>query len=1058
VTTTTYGQRALETLREAVAEVKRDDPMAPVTVLVPNNIAGIVARRFLAHGLVHDGNGIAGIYFSTLPRLAEQLATPALTAQGRRPATRPVTAATIRGRLDTTPGIFEPVAAHPSTSRALAQAMTSLSDVDDTALTTLATASNLVKDVVRLHRETTAELRPQWYDTTDLLKTAAKIVLEEASATIELGPVLLYLPQDFNRAESLFAESLASRTDVRVIAGLTGNARADRGVLATLTALAPGFEPSEDADEPCASRVLNASDSDDEVRCIVREVVQTLQVVRAHKVAVLYADRSPYARLLHEHLGAAGITINGPGVRPVNERAVSRLMLGLLETGRSDFRRADVLRTLGEVSVRDFTGQRISVSRWERMSREAGVVSGEQWDTRLAAYADKEASAIEAEKQKDEPYDSTIARAERNRNTAIALRQFIIDLQARFVAAAETHSWADLGTWAGDLFHALLPATDVARMPLEEQYGVGVIDRTLSGLAALDGTASAPTLDGLEEVLALELEAALPRVGRFGEGVLVAPVTHAIGLDLDVIYLVGLSEDLFPGRLRDDSLLPERVRALTAGQLPSTRARVEVKHRSLLAAFTSANLVVASFPRGDLRRHTNRLPSRWLLPTLRQLSAIPALAATEWRQASIDTNSVEWLTTSHSYAGSLITTNEPSTKQEWRIHAAFAGDRLDEPAIDASRAMTTARDSDRFTRFDGNLQGHVGLPDFVHGARLVSPTRLERYAICPHQYFVQRMLHVEPVEAPEEVLEISPMEIGSLIHECFDELISGCADRGELPDYGKPWTDEQRRSLQEIAVVRAATFEADGRTGHPMLWGRARTRIMADLDWMLDDDNQWRAEQDARVVASELAFGMHGEPEVEIKIDGDGIVRFRGSADKVDERRDGTLLVTDIKSGSIRTFKGLSEADPVARGEKLQLPVYAHAARARYGSPSTRVEAMYWFVRKDRGKRPQVPLTAAVQELYAETVGVLVKAMASGVFPPRAPDQPDFKWVLCPYCNPDGLGHHDVRRRWEAKRLRPELVAYTGVVEHEALAGVVGDDPGHDQNSDPNSGQDAGQS
>jgi len=85
---------------------------------------GIVARRFLAHGLADDANGIAGIYFSTLPRLAERIGSPALTASGRRPATRPVTAAAIRQRLDADPGIFGPVSNHPSTSRALGTAMT----------------------------------------------------------------------------------------------------------------------------------------------------------------------------------------------------------------------------------------------------------------------------------------------------------------------------------------------------------------------------------------------------------------------------------------------------------------------------------------------------------------------------------------------------------------------------------------------------------------------------------------------------------------------------------------------------------------------------------------------------------------------------------------------------------------------------------------------------------------------------------------------------------------------------------------------------------------------
>jgi ATP-dependent helicase/nuclease subunit B len=841
-------------------------------------------------------------------------------------------------------------------------------------------------------------------------------------------------------AETAFAQSLADQTDLRVIAGFTGNARADQGVVAALTALSPGFQPSAGPDEPHAARILTASDSDDEVRCVVREVVQRLQFVPsvpAHRIAVLYADRSPYARLIHEHLGAAGIATNGPGVRPVNERALSRLLLGLLEAGRADFRRADVLRTLGEVGARDFAGERISVSRWERVSREAGVVAGSQWDTRLATYADAAKATIETEEQKDEPYESTIARAQRNLDTAIALRHFMIELQDRFAAAAEANTWGDLGGWARSLFHALIPPGDVGRMPLEEQYAAGVIERTLSGLASLDQTGSTPTVEVLEEVLALELESALPRVGRFGEGVLVAPVTHAIGLDLDVVYLVGLSEDLYPGRLRDDSLLPERVRALSAGQLPSTRRRVDVKQRSLLAAFTSASHVVASFPRGDLRRHTHRLPSRWLLPTLRHLSGIPTLAATEWDRAGITGNANQWLDTSRSFAGSLLTTDAPSTGQEWRTRAASAHLDLDDVALKASLAMRNAHESNEFTRFDGNLARAPGLPNFADGTRKVSPTRLERYAICPHEYFIERMLKVKPIEAPEEQFEISNLDVGNFIHESFDQFIRECSERGELPGYGEPWTDRQRQRLQALGAAKADEYEATGITGHRTLWARSRVSLLATLAWMLADDERWRAEQDARVLTSELGFGFGGQPDVLVQVDG-GELRFQGSADKVDQRRDGTLLVTDLKSGSPSRFKKLSEDNPVEGGEKLQLPVYARAARARFGDADTPVEAAYWFVRKERGKRFQVPLTDLVEQTYAETVGLIAAAMANGVFPARAPEEPDFRWVQCSYCNPDGLGHADIRRRWERMRLAPELRKYTGMVEPKAL--LAGDD------------------
>ncbi len=82
---------------------------------------------------------------------------------------------------------------------------------------------------------------------------------------------------------------------------------------------------------PTAAAVMHASDSDDEVRRIVRDVVSRLATTPAHKVAVLYGNSNPYARLLHEHLSSAGVPINGPGVKSTAERTVPRAFVELLE-------------------------------------------------------------------------------------------------------------------------------------------------------------------------------------------------------------------------------------------------------------------------------------------------------------------------------------------------------------------------------------------------------------------------------------------------------------------------------------------------------------------------------------------------------------------------------------------------------------------------------------------------------------------------------------------------------------------------------------------------------
>jgi len=100
--------------------------------------------------------------------------------------------------------------------------------------------------------------------------------------------------------------------------------------------------------------------------------------------ALLHTAAVPYARLLHEHLAAAGITVNGPGTRPVQERALARAVLELLDLAEHDVPRGDLFRVLAAAPVRTSQGALVPVSRWERLSRTAGVVAGQHWDTRLS--------------------------------------------------------------------------------------------------------------------------------------------------------------------------------------------------------------------------------------------------------------------------------------------------------------------------------------------------------------------------------------------------------------------------------------------------------------------------------------------------------------------------------------------------------------------------------------------------------------------------------------------------------------------------------------------------
>ncbi|MGY1753811.1 PD-(D/E)XK nuclease family protein [Blastococcus sp. SYSU D01042] len=1029
---TAYGRAALEQLRSTVRDAKGEDPLRPVTVLVPNNIAGIVARRFLAQGLDDGHRGVAALFPTTIARLAEQLAAPRL--HPRRPATSPVVAASWRAALSKSPGVFAEVADHPATVEALVRAGRELRDLDDVALDAVAGATSLSPDLVRLYRDVHASLAPSWYDETDLIHAATEIARSEPQRVAEVGTVVLYLPQALTQAEAGFVQALAGTGQLRVVAGLTGSAKADAAVGRSLDRIdveAP--EACETPSPPTATRVLTASDADDEVRCVVRDVVRALKTTKPHRVAVLYATRNPYARLLHEHLASAGITVNGPGTRPVHERAIARAVLELLELAANEVPRGDLFRVLATAPMRTAGGDRIPVSRWERLSRTAGVVQGDDWDLRLRRYADDHREQL-AQARLDGASSGRLARLESDIHNADQLRGFATGLCTELHRGTQLASWRELSEWALDLMHSLIgEAEELTKLPVEEQYAAAAVVQALRALGTLDGLGAPAALPALRETLASQLESALPRVGRFGDGVLVAPVSAAIGLEADVVFVLGLAESLYPGRLREDPLLPERARDASDGQLLSYRERIDTAHRALLAAFSAAPEVVASFPRGDLRTKSRHLPSRWLLPTLRQLSGNERLSATQWEKAPID-----GLTTSPSFAGSLTTTPDPACEQEWRTQAAHAGVQVDDAVVAAAHELATGRDSSRFTRFDGDLSAVAeGLPDYAAGERAVSPTALEKYAGCPHAYFIERILGVQPVEQPEDVITISPADIGTLMHESFDALVKEFAD--ELPGFGEPWRDGHRRRLAEIADVTAARFAADGRTGHPRLWQQTLVRVQADLQAMLVADDEWRAEHRVRVIASELAFGMNGADPVVVRLPDGGTVLMRGSADKVDETEDGRLVVTDIKSGSATSFKGLGADDPVRGGSKLQLPVYAHAARQAYDRPDDEVEAAYWFVRKDKG-RIAVPLTPEVEQVYAQTLQTIVTGIRGGLFPARPPEKDDYAYVQCAYCNPDGIGHGQARSRWLRTKRDPRLAELVALIEPLPAADTDGDD------------------
>ncbi|GAB3488134.1 hypothetical protein GCM10027572_08470 [Flexivirga lutea] len=872
--------------------------------------------------------------------------------------------------------------------------------------------------MARIHQSVWAALADDWYDEVDLLRTAADVVKEAE----DLPPVIVYLPGNLLPAELDLLRALGTTTDVHVVLGLTGDARADDGPCRTVAAImGESSIDIPDVDVPTAQRVIHASDADDEVRAVTREVISALETRPAHRIAVLYGNRRPYARIVHEQLQAAEVTFNGPGSRPVSERAYARFVLGLLEIHRSGYPRGAALRTLAEVPTRDVHGESIPIATWERLSRNSGVVGGVDWDERVGA-------TIADLQSWEDPHgyiEQRIAQAQALRDTIAAIRQGLN-------AVANAPNWSVAAERLQEIVTTLAPESGLHRLPRDEQYARGSVVQAINGLTVLDESDTAVSLAVLEDVLTAELQSAAIRVGRFGEGIYVGPVESGIGLDLDVVIVCGMSEDIYPGRLSDDPLLPETVREAAGHTLVTMRERIAEKHRAVLAAFASAETVIATFARGDLRQQTQRIPSRWLLPSIRQLSGDASVEATKFTEAA-------GLEDVASYSAGLVSAKQLVNAQEWRLRAGLVDEAFADDALAAARQLLAGRRGEVGGRFDGLIGTDSQRPSPFTESERIAPTTLELYADCPHHYFVQRILRVRPVEDPESIVELSRLDFGNFIHHCFDLLIRESADSGTLPGVGEPWSDHARQRLVEIADAQAAELVAGGRAGHQRLWEQSLIELKAILARMLDVDDRHRAAHDLEVVGSEVRFGDDGEEAVELDVPG-GRLRLKGSADKVDRRADGTLVVTDVKTGKAKYYKDIGEDDPVLGGSRLQLPAYGYGVRMAYGDENTSIEAEYWFVGDDAGTtRVPLPLTDSVDARYREALGVLAGAIEAGVFPHRPPQDDDFSWIQCKYCNPDGLGYGEVRARWQHLRGTAALRDLVELVEPAALVGQEDD-------------------
>lgn len=575
--------------------------------------------------------------------------------------------------------------------------------------------------------------------------------------------------------------------------------------------------------------------------------------------------------------------------------------------------------------------------RWERLLGEAStleVVTNESgrayYERRLRALRATLSRARDAV-ARDDPSSARLGSLERDLADVDELGAFagpILEACDRLPERAPWEAWIDA---CGEL----------ARLSLRKPEPILAV---LTELLALGGSPPVTLSEVLEilEARLVELDRPPPSK-RFGR-VFVTTPRDMRGRSFRVVFVPGLTERVFPARLREDPLLDDHARRSLSPWLAHNDQRSADERLALLSSIGAATeLAVLSYPRVEAELGRPRVPSFYALDVARAIggrlpdvdemqrrAAAAADARLDWPAPRAPEDAIDELEHDLAVLRSLL--DAPAeARPEGRARYVL------EENAHLARALRA-----RFSRFDRNALGpndglvRLGAANLAAlavespRARAYSASALQLFAACPYRFYLSAILRLAPREVPDRVESLDPATRGDLFHRVAATLTHELVEEGALP------IDEER--LPAVRERLRALFDADKRALAdalqpvvPRVFEDDCAEVLADLEALVASD--WSDASAWSPIRADLGFGVpRGEhvdrtgPKDPVTLPGGYLLR--GAIDAVERHRaSGKLRVTDYKTGALHQHGALT----IGQGEVLQPVLYSLAVTAMRG-------------------------------------------------------------------------------------------------------------------------------
>ena len=758
-------------------------------------------------------------------------------------------------------------------------------------------------------------------------------------------------------------------------------------------------------------RLVSAPDPSREVRAAARACLQwAREGVPFWDMAVVYRHGDAYLPLVEAVFVEAGIPVYLHEGSPLAERPLGRQTLGLLALFDGELTRQAVMDFLTDArfpeAIREEYGG-IPASRWDSLSREAGIVKGaEQWRQRL------EAVRAAVAEDGDEAPDWVRQRGE----DAQKLARFITELHRRLVERPARATWAAHLDYLQGLLARYVDGADevvVALRGLERftaleaevdfDWFLDVVQRAIGTLRSEDVIDSRP--------------------GAFAaRGVNIVAVNSLVGIEFARVWILGATERAFPPPVRQDPILLDEERKKVSEcapaplQLRAARGSEEALIFALACEAARERLVV-SYARRATGENRPRLPSVFFRELASQLEGervsaedAPLLQREDVERIPGDAigapirpgHGRDPAAVSAAAAGSVSEPERDRTYLQARVTRPLAVATFERAQPSFARALEAfgARFAERYSLWDGALGADAldAIATLLPPGAPTSATSLEGYATCPQRFMLERLLRVRAVEEPEQVVRIDALSKGSVIHRIFERFYDEWRGTGPAP-----LAPDAERRMRRIAGEECDAARDRGETGYAAMWEADRVELIEDCVRWLGHERDDELTRLLPKVAVEARFGQRrtGEKQgslsqtepIEIELP-TGALRLHGRIDRVnwDEQRS-HFRVVDYKSGG----KHANKSGELQGGRMLQLPLYVLGASQLLGIDPAGGAAAYVYPTRKGGFEIVDWTPEDIAARHADVIALLdaiVSAARHGDFI-IAPSEGACRW--CPF-------------------------------------------------------------